>query len=184
MIGDSVSISIYSMAIDTFAPMLRTLSNLLDKGAEHLRGQGKDPETLVNAKLAPDMFPLVKQVQIACDHAKGAAARLTGREPPKFEDNEQTLGELKSRIKRTLDYVEGVSSNDYEGAENRHIEFPLIDDLVLDVNGTQFLRDWALPHFYFHLVTAYDILRNQGVPIGKRDYLAHVGYAIHPKGKK
>jgi hypothetical protein len=179
-----VSFSIFTMAIDTFVPFLRTLSNLLDKGAEHLRGQGKDPETLVNARLAPDMFPLVKQVQIACDHAKGAAARLTGREPPRFEDNEQTLDQLKSRIKRTLEYVESVPASAYEGADKRQIEFPLIDDLVLDVNGAQFLRDWALPHFYFHVVTAYDILRHQGVPIGKRDYLAHVGYAIHPKGRK
>jgi hypothetical protein len=172
------------MAIDTFVPFLQTLSNLLDKGAEHLRGQGKDPETLVNAKLAPDMFPLVKQVQIACDHAKGAAARLTGREPPRFEDNEQTLDQLKSRIKRTLEYVESLPVTAYVGADSRQIEFPLIDDLVLDVTGTQYLRDWAFPNFYFHVVTAYDILRHQGVQIGKRDYLAHVGYAIHPKGKK
>jgi hypothetical protein len=177
-----MSISIYTMAIDTFVPMLRTLSALLDKGAEHARAKGSDPEQLVDARLAPDMFPLVKQVQIACDHAKGAAARLSGREPPLMEDNERTLGELKSRIKRTLDYVEGISANDYEGAEKRHIKFPLIDDLVLDVNGTQFLRDWALPHFYFHVVTAYDILRHEGVPIGKRDYLAHIGYGIHPRG--
>lgn len=179
-----MGISIYSMTMDTFVPMLRTLSNLLDKGAEHMRGQGKDPETLVNARLAPDMFPLVKQVQIACDHAKGAAARLTGREPPRMEDNEQTLEQLKSRIKRTLDYVEGVSANAFEGAENRRIHFALNNDLELDMNGLQFVRDWALPHFYFHLVTAYDILRNQGVEIGKRDYLAHVEYAIHPRGKK
>jgi uncharacterized protein len=179
-----MTLSIHTMAVDTFVPMLRTLSNLLDKGAEHLRGEGKDPDSLVNAKLAPDMFPLVKQVQIACDHAKYAAARLTGREAPRMEDNEQTLDQVKSRIKRTLEYVEGVPASAYKGADSRHIEFPLIDDLVLDVNGAQYLRDWALPHFYFHLVTAYDILRNQGVPIGKRDYLAHVGYAIHPKGQK
>ncbi len=112
-----MTFSISTMAIDTFVPFLRTLSNLLDKGAEHLRGQGKDPETLVNAKLAPDMFPLVKQVQIACDHAKGAAARLTGREPPRFEDNEQTLDQLKSRIKRTLEYVESVPATAYKGAD-------------------------------------------------------------------
>lgn len=179
-----MTFSISTMAIDTFVPFLQTLSNLLDKGAEHLRGQGKDPETLVNAKLAPDMFPLVKQVQIACDHAKGAAARLTGREPPRFEDNEQTLDQLKSRIKRTLEYVESLPVTAYVGADSRQIEFPLIDDLVLDVTGTQYLRDWAFPNFYFHVVTAYDILRHQGVQIGKRDYLAHVGYAIHPKGKK
>lgn len=176
-----MTITVYAMAMETFIPMLRTLSNLIDKGAEQLKAQGKDPQALVQARLAPDMFALVRQVQIACDHAKNAAARLTGREPPKMEDNEQTLEQLKSRIKRTLEYVEGVSANAYEGAAKRQIVFPLIDDLVVDVNGTQYLRDWALPNFYFHLVTAYDILRNQGVDIGKKDFLAHVGYAIHPK---
>ncbi|HZF16825.1 MAG TPA: DUF1993 domain-containing protein [Steroidobacteraceae bacterium] len=179
-----MTISTYTIGMETFMPLLRTLSTLIDKGAEQFRAQGKDPEALAGAKLAPDMFPFSRQVQIACDHAKGAAARLTGREPPKFEDTEQTLDQLKSRIKRTLDYVEGVSANDYEGAEKRHIEFPLINDLVLDVNGLQYLRDWALPNFYFHLVTAYDILRNQGVDIGKKDFLAHAGYAIHPKGQQ
>ena len=120
-------------------------------------------------------------MQIACDQVKSAAARLTGQEPPKFEDNERTLDELKARIQRTLDYVKSVPASAYKGAEKRRVGFPLINDLVLDMDSVQYLRDWAFPNFYFHVVTAYDILRNQGVQIGKQDYLAHAAYAIRPK---
>jgi hypothetical protein len=169
------------MASETFVPMLRSLSSLLDKGAEHATAKKLDPATLVNARLAPDMFPLVQQVQIACDHAKGAAARLTGREPPRFEDNEKTLDELKARIAKTIDYVQSVPASAYEGAEDRAIKFPLIENLVFEANGFQYVRDWSLPHFYFHVVTAYDILRHNGIEIGKRDYLSHVGYAVRQR---
>jgi uncharacterized protein len=176
-----VSFTVHSMAMDTFVPMLGTLSTLLDKGAEHMKATGIQPDTLVDARLAPDMFPLVKQVQIACDQVKSAAARLAGQAPPKFEDNERTLDELKARIQLTLDYVKSVPASAYQGAEKRRVSFPLMNDFVLDMDGVQYLRDWALPNFYFHLVTAYDILRNQGVQIGKQDYLAHADYAIKPK---
>jgi hypothetical protein len=178
-----MSFTVGSMAMDTFVPMLGTLSTLLDKGAEHMRATGIQPDTLVDAQLAPDMFPLAKQVQIACDQVKSAAARLTGQEPPKFEDNERTLDELKARIQRTLDYVKSVPASAYQGAEKRRVGFPLMNDLVLDMDSVQYLRDWAFPNFYFHVVTAYDILRNQGVQIGKQDYLAHAAYAIRPKAK-
>ena len=176
-----MTFTVHSMAMDTFVPMLGTLSTLLDKGAEHMRAKGLAPDALLEARLAPDMFPLARQVQIACDSAKSAAARLTGQEPPKFEDNEQTLDQLKTRVRRTLDYVQGVPSSAYAGAETRRVNFPLFDDLVLDMDGMQFLRDWVLPNFYFHVVTAYDILRNQGVQIGKQDFLAHAAYAIRQK---
>ena len=176
-----MSFTVGSMAMDTFVPMLGTLSTLLDKGAEHMRANGIQPDTLVDAQLAPDMFPLAKQVQIACDQVKSAAARLTGQEPPKFEDNERTLDELKARIQRTLDYVKSVPASAYKGAEKRRVGFPLGNDFVLDMDSVQYLRDWAFPNFYFHVVTAYDILRNQGVQIGKQDYLAHAAYAIRPK---
>ncbi len=176
-----MSLTMHSMAMDTFVPMLGTLSALLDKGAEQMKAKGLAPDTLVEARLAPDMFPLARQVQIACDSAKSAAARLTGQEPPASEDNEKTLAELKTRIGRTLDYVGSIPSSAYEGAETRRVGFPLGNDFVLDMNGVQYLRDWVLPNFYFHVVTAYDILRNQGVQIGKQDYLAHAAYAIRPK---
>lgn len=170
--------TMYEMSIGTFAPMLRTLSDLLDKGANHMREQKRDPDTLADARLAPDMFNLTRQVQVACDHAKTAGALLTGTTAPRFEDNEKTLAELKERIARTVSYIETVPATAFDGAAERRIQFPLRDGLSLDMNGLQFLRDWTLPHFYFHVVTAYDIIRHSGVPIGKRDYLAHVGYAI------
>jgi uncharacterized protein len=176
-----VSLTLHSMAMDTFVPMLRTLSTLLDKGAEQMRAKGLKPDALVDARLAPDMYPLARQVQIACDSAKGAAARLTGQEPPAFEDTERTIDELKARIRRTLDYVAGVPAGAFQGAETRRVSFPLMNDLVLDMDGVQFVRDWVMPNFYFHVVTAYDILRSQGVQIGKQDYLAHAAYAIQQK---
>ena len=174
-----MTVSIYTMAVDTFVPMLRSLSALLDKGAEHARAKGLDPDSLDNARLAPDMFPLARQVQIACDQAKNGTARLAGQEPPRFEDGEKTLAELKARIAKTLAYLDAIRPAQFEGALNRQIAFTLNEELALDMDGVQYLRDWALPHFYFHVVTAYDILRHNGVEIGKRDYLSHVGYAIH-----
>jgi hypothetical protein len=172
------------MSVDTFVPMLRSLSALLDKGAEHARAKGIDPDSLVNARLAADMFPLARQVQIACDQAKNGTARLIGQEPPRFEDNEKTLAELKARIAKTLAYLDAIRPANFEGARNRQVTFALNADLTLDMDGVQYLRDWALPHFYFHVVTAYDILRHNGVEIGKRDYLTHAGYAIRPTSKK
>jgi hypothetical protein len=170
------------MMMGTFDPMLRTLSALLDKGAAHFKAQGRDPNELLEMRLAPDMFPLARQVQIAGDMAKSAAARLSGQEPPKFEDNEKTIADLKKRIDRTLDYIESVPNASYQGCESRRVSFALGNDMQLDMDGVEFLRDWALPNFYFHVVTAYDILRNQGVQIGKQDYLAHAAYAIKKKG--
>ena len=174
-------VSIHTMAIDTFVPMLRTLSACLEKGAEHARAKSFDASVLVNARLAPDMFTLAQQVQIACDHAKNGVARLTGQEPPRFPDDEKTLEELKARIAKTIAYLESAPANAFSGAEERKITVSLPGDLVLEIKGGDYLRDWALPHFYFHVVTAYDILRHNGVALGKRDYLAHVGRFIHKR---
>jgi len=169
-------ISIYAFATKTFVPMLQSLSNILDKGAEHARAKKSDPTALVNARLAPDMYTLAQQVQIACDQARDATARLIGKDAPQFENNEKTLDELKARIAKTIDYVQNVRAAAFEGAEDRKIIIPIPEnDMEFEMNGLQFLRDWALPHFYFHVVTAYDILRHNGVDIGKRDYLSHVG---------
>ena len=174
--------SIYTMAVETFVPMLGGLSNILDKAAQHASAKQLDAAVLVNARLAPDMFTLAQQVQIACDHAKNATARLMGDEPPRFEDNEKTIDELKARIAKTIEYVRSARPAAFEGAEAREITIPLIEKLVLEVNGVQLLKDWSLPHFYFHVVTAYDILRHHGVEIGKRDYLGHVAGFIHQRG--
>lgn len=175
-----MEISVYTIAIETFAPMLRALSAILDKAAEHATRHNCDPAVLVNARLAPDMYPFAKQVQLACNHARDAVATLVGKEPPAFEDNEQTLNELKDRISKTIKYLGSMRADAFAGADNREIKFPIPNAGSMEMNGFQYLRDWSLPHFYFHLVTAYDILRHNGVEIGKRDYLSRVGVYIRP----
>ncbi|MBV8824021.1 MAG: DUF1993 domain-containing protein [Hyphomicrobiales bacterium] len=172
-----------TMSIDTFVPMLRSLSKIFDKAAQHAKAKSIDGAVLANARLAPDMFPLARQVQIACDMAKNGIARLMGKEPPKFEDNEQTLDQLKARIERTIEYLDKADRSALQGAEDREITIPFPDGRVLEMKGLQLLRDWTLPHFYFHVVTAYDILRHNGVDIGKLDYLSHVGGAIRERGE-
>jgi len=174
---------VHAVAIKTFTGMLRTLSTLLDKGVEHAAAKGIDPAELVNARLSEDMYPLSRQVQIACDMAKNSTARILGLEPPRFEDVEQTIDELKARIAKTIDYLEGLPEAAFEGAETRDVVMPLMGTLVLEQTGFAHLRDWALPNFYFHVVTAYDILRHKGVEIGKRDFLASLAAgAIHDRG--
>jgi uncharacterized protein len=177
-----VKISIYAMATETFVPMLRSLSNILDKGAEHARASKSDPSALVKARLAPDMYTLAQQVQLACTQAGDAVAHLTGGEAPQFKNDEETLDALKARIAKTLDYLQSVHASAFDGAEDRAITIPIPENnMEFDMSGLQFLRDWAIPHFYFHLVTAYDILRHCGVDIGKRDYLSHVGGYIRQR---
>ena len=168
----------HAMVSGTFAPMLRTLSDLLDKGSEHAGSQRHDPQTLVDARLAPDMYPLSLQVRLACFHARECPALLTGRTPPQFDGNEESMAALKTRIADTVANVENIPAADFEAAAERAIKHVLPNGLSLEMTGLQLLRDWSLPHFYFHVVTAYDILRHNGVNIGKRDYLGHVGYAI------
>jgi hypothetical protein len=170
-----MTFSMHSLAIETFAPMLRNLAKLLDKAAEYASAKKFDSAVLVNARLAPDMFPLSRQVQIAADHAKYAVARLTGQEGPRFEDDERTIDELKARIAKTLDYIESARPAAFEGAADRDIKVSMPNGLIIEAKGFQYLRDWAFPHFYFHIVTAYDILRHNGLEIGKRDYLSHSG---------
>ena len=178
-----MKISMHEMATGTFARMLRSLSGVLDNGAAFAKARNLDPAVLVTARLAPDMYPLAKQVQIACDHAKDSTARLADQEAPKFADSEETLDQLKARIAKTLEYVERVPASAFEGAEDRQIKIPIPNaNATFEMNGLQFLRDWILPHFYFHVVTAYDILRHNGVEIGKREYMSHVGAYIRPGG--
>jgi uncharacterized protein len=177
-----VTSPVQTMAIDSFVPMLRSLAKIFDKAAQHAKAKSFDGAVLANARLAPDMFPLTRQVQIACDMAKNGTARLMGKEPPKFEDNEQTLEELKARIERTIEYLEKADRRALQGAEDRDITIPFPDGRVLETKGLQLLRDWSLPHFYFHVVTAYDILRHNGVDIGKFDYLSNAGGFIRERG--
>jgi hypothetical protein len=173
-----VTNAMYAMAVGTFVPMLHTLSELLDKGCQHADARQQDAETLVQARLAPDMFPLALQIRLACMHARDGAALLANQTPPQFETDDETMPELRARIAQTSTYVEDLPASAFDAAADRTLKHSLQNGLSLEMTGLQFLRDWALPHFYFHAVTAYDILRHNGVTLGKRDYLRHVGYAI------
>lgn len=160
----------YDASIPAFRQILKSLSRLLDKAEAHAAEKGVDVSTLLGAKLAPDMFDFTRQLQIATDHAKGAAGRLAGVDIPKFEDNEKSVAELKARIQKTLDFIASVQPEQFAGAEDRDIKlvFPWA---TYDFTGRSYLMHYALPNFYFHATTAYDILRSQGVAIGKMDFL-------------
>jgi hypothetical protein len=176
-----MTMSIHSLSVGSFVPKLESLSRVLSKGAEHAQAQSLGPVVLTAAKLAPDMFPLARQVQLACDHAKDTVARLAGGEPPKFDNNEQTLDELQARIARTLDFIRNISESAFAAADHRDIARPLLNNRVLEMQAFEYLRDWALPQFFFHVVTAYDILRHHGVAVGKWDYLGDLSSSIHQR---
>jgi len=160
----------YQASAPRFANILRNLSAILDKAQAHAEARKIDAAALTQARLFPDMFPLVRQVQIACDTAKGAVARLAGLEIPKHEDSEQTFSELKARIAKTLDFVESARPAQIDGSEEKEIVLKMRGQDV-KYKGQQYLLGHAYPNFYFHVVTAYDILRHNGVELGKRDYL-------------
>jgi len=149
---------------------LRTLLHLLQRADEHAKANNTDVTALLDARLAPDMFDFKKQVQIATDHAKGGAARLAGLEPPKFLDSETTVAELQVRVQAILDYVDGIDAALYDGAEDRDIQL-VYPWATYDFKGAKFLTYWSLPNFFFHVTTAYNILRHNGVAIGKADFL-------------
>jgi hypothetical protein len=165
--------SLHDTAVPVFDSMLKNLSTLLDKAVAHAQAKGYDPAVLLQSRLAPDMFPLTRQVQIATDAAKFGVARLTGVEAPKFADDETTFEQLRARIEKTRAFVTGVPREAFEGAEGRRVEVPT-RTATYAFDGRTFLLHWSMPNFYFHVVTAYDILRHNGVEVGKRDYLGPV----------
>jgi uncharacterized protein len=165
--------SLHDTAVPVFDSMLKNLSTLLDKAVAHAQAKGYEPAVLLQSRLAPDMFPLARQVQIATDAAKFGVARLTGVEAPKFADDETTFEQLRARIDKTRAFVTGVPRDAFEGAEARRVEVPT-RTATYAFDGRTFLLHWAMPNFYFHVVTAYDILRHNGVEVGKRDYLGPV----------
>ena len=176
-----MTVSLYDMSVGTFVPMLTSLSEVLDKGAEHARVKGFDPAILVEGRLAPDMYPLWRQIEIACDTASTAIALLQSREPPKQGEIGRSFDALKERIRVTLESLKAVAPADLDGSETCDVTIPLPDLKAKFVfSGLEYLRDWSLPHFYFHVVTAYDILRHMGVEIGKKDYMSGVGRYIRP----
>ena len=165
-----MKISMYAMSSDVFKRALTQLLHVMEKGAANAKARNFDTSVLVNARLAPDMLSFAKQVQLTSDFAKNSMARLAAVDPPKFEDNETTMDELVARVKKTLDYIGTVPANALEGSETRDIKIPL-RDRTLEFKGLEFLQNWALPNFFFHHVTAYNLLRHNGVDIGKRDFL-------------
>jgi len=165
-----MTISMYQASAPRFANTLKNLSAILDKAQAHCEAKKIDPLVLTGARLYPDMFALARQVQVACDTAKGAMARLAGVEIPKHEDTEQTLPELKARIARTLEFIGSVPAAKIEGSEEREVVLKMRGQDV-KLSGLQYLFGQAWPNFYFHVTTAYNILRANGVELGKRDFI-------------
>ncbi|HTT08807.1 MAG TPA: DUF1993 domain-containing protein [Gammaproteobacteria bacterium] len=165
-----MTISMYNASVPVFVRMLTNLSAILDKGAQYAQAKKFDPDVLVQSRLAPDMFPLSRQVQIAGDIAKGCAARLSGAEPPKYEDDEKTLPELKARIEKTVAYLNTFKPKQIDGTEDKTIQLPLRGQ-TMTFKGLPYLLNFALPNVYFHVTAAYLILRHNGVEVGKQDFL-------------
>ena len=165
-----MTISMYQTSVPRFVNILGNLSNILDKAQAHVDAKKLEPDTLTNYRLFPDMLPMTRQVQIACDTAKGLVARLAGVEIPAYEDNEKTLADLKARIAKTVAFIQTVTPKQIDGTEDKEIVIKR-GDKETRYKGMQFLLGHAIPNFYFHVTTAYNILRHNGVEIGKRDFI-------------
>jgi len=165
-----MSISMYQASVPVFQRQLGNLDLILDKAAAWAESRKIEGSVLVTARLAPDMFTLARQVQIATDNAKGATARLAGVAPPKFEDNEASFADLKARIAKTLSFIGGISAAQIDGSENREITLSA-GPRELQFKGQAYLLEFAMPNFYFHYSMTYAILRQNGVDVGKTDFL-------------
>jgi len=165
-----MNISMYQATVPRFVNILGNLSRIIDKAQAHVDGKKIAADVLPDYRLFPDMLPMSKQVQIACDTAKGVVCRLAGVDIPVFEDNEKTLAELKERIEKTIAFVKTMTPAQLDGTEDKEIVIKRADKETR-YNGMQFLLGHAIPNFYFHVATTYNILRHNGVEIGKRDYL-------------
>jgi uncharacterized protein len=167
-----MTISMYQASAPRFVNTLRNLSAMLDKAQAHCDAKKIDPLALTGARLYPDMFAFARQVQVACDTAKGAMARLAGVEIPKYEDTEKTFEELKARIAKTVAYIETFKPAQIDGTEDKDYVIKL-GPREMQWKGMQYLLGFALPNFYFHAATAYDILRHNGVELAKRDFIGN-----------
>lgn len=167
-----MNISMYQASVPRFVAVLGNLANILDRAQAHVEVKKIDPAVLPSLRLFPDMLPLKSQVQIACDTAKGLVARLAGIEIPVYEDTETTLPELKARILRTIEFIESVTPAQIDGTEDKEI-ITRRGEKETRYTGIRFLLGHAIPNVYFHVTTAYNILRHNGVEIGKRDYLGN-----------
>jgi hypothetical protein len=164
--------SLSNSSLPTAETVLHNLSHLLTKGEASATARKFDPSVLIMARLAPDMLPLSRQVQISCDTVKNGLARIAGIEPPKFEDTESTFAELRERIAKTITFVKSIAHDKLDGQEAKDVTFPVGPEKTRTMKGHDYLHHWVIPNLYFHVTTAYAILRNNGVDVGKMDYLA------------
>ena len=163
--------SFYDASVPAFLQTLGALSGILTKAEAHCAAKNIQPDVLLGARLYPDMLPLTRQVQLACDFAAKACARLTHSEVPSIPDTEKTFGELKQRLAKTIDYVKSFKPAQFDGGDSREVTFPVGANNTMTLTGQQFLNRFAFPNFYFHAATTHGILRHNGVEIGKRDFL-------------
>ena len=166
-----MSLSMYTATVTSYRSMLKNLSAILAKAEAHCEAKKIDPSAFLASRLYPDMLPFTAQVQIASDNVKGAAGRLSGAEIPKFEDNEKSFADLQARIDKTIAFLDSLTASQFDGAAERDIVLQL-RDRKLEFKGAAYLLQWANPNVYFHITTAYALLRHGGVEIGKRDYLS------------
>jgi uncharacterized protein len=167
-----MSLTMYQASIPVFIRMLENLSSILDKAAAHAETKKIDPAIFINARLAPDMYPLSRQIQIATDMVKGCAARLSGTEIPSYEDNESTFPELQARIAKTVTFLQSVNAEQLNGSEERTVTLK-IHGRDTDLPGVNYLLNFVLPNFYFHITTAYAILRHNGLELTKKDFVGN-----------
>ncbi len=168
-----MALSMYQASVPIFIKTLGNLSGILDKAAAYATAKKIDQSVLLGYRIAPDMLAMMRQVQIACDFAKGASARLAGLEVPSWEDTEKSIDDLKARIAKTIDYCKGFTPAQIDGSEDRDIHVKIAGNPV-NYKGQAYLLHSVLPNFFFHSTTAYDILRHCGAEIGKRDFIGQV----------
>jgi hypothetical protein len=164
--------NIYELTIPQFVQILTQIHHWLDKAQAFAQQKKFKPENLLTARLAPDQFHFTRQIQGACDHAKNGAARLAGVEPPKFEDNEATVDDLRARLTKTIEFLRSLKPEQFQGAEERKITLPFISGKYLI--GSEYLVQFLLPNFYFHATTTYALLRHNGIELGKQDFLGPI----------
>ena len=166
-----MTISMYKASVPVFVQFLTSLSAVLDKAAAYAEAKKVEPAVLLNTRLAPDMFPLVRQVRAATDHAINACGRLAGADMPSFANAETTIPELKDRIAKTIDFLKGLKPAQIDGSEDKAIKITFPSGATREFTGQSLLLTNSLPNFYFHCATAYDILRHCGIELGKRDFM-------------
>ena len=165
-----MTFSMYDASVPVFKQILTSLSAILDKAQAHASEKKIEPNALLQARLYPDMFPLARQVQVACDFAKGASARLAGVEVPRYDDTEQSFADLKERIATVISFIDGLPQDGIEASSQRDISTSSGAN-AKQFKGQVYLMHYALPHFYFHATTAYAILRHNGIEVGKKDFI-------------